>query len=159
MILLAIISTALRDIMILNNLLQDKTNQKSARYLLYILDNINNELFSELGPENIEVSNKEVLAAMVLNFSNCKMSTFFDKMIIDFLGYSVDYPIDFSFPFIDNNFHMKYKKQTKITNKRDILTYSKLIFNDVFKYIRSRKAEDESTFFRYIAAKFGLDFL
>lgn len=158
-ILLAIISTALRDIMILNNLLRDKANQESARYLLYILDNINNELFSELDPESTEVSNKEVLAAMVLNFSNCKMSTFFDKMIIDFLGNSVDYPIEFSFPFIDSNFHKKYEQLTKITNKRDILTYSKLMFDDVFKYIKSRKAEYESSFFRYIAAKFGLDFL
>jgi hypothetical protein len=158
-ILLAIISTALRDIMILNNLLRDKANQESARYLLYILDNINNELFSELDPESIEVSNKEVLAAMVLNFSNRKMSTFFDKMIIDFLGNSVDYPIEFSFPFIDSNFHKKYEQLTKITNKRDILTYSKLMFDDVFKYIKSRKAEYESSFFRYIAVKFGLDFL
>lgn len=157
--LLAIISTALRDIMILNKLLKDKNNQESARYLLYMLDNINNELFSELEPENIEGSNKEVLAAMVLNFSNCKMSTFFDKLIIDFLGNSIDYPIDFSFPFIDSNFHKKYEKLTKITNKMDILAFSKLIFNDVFKYIQSRKAEDESIFFRYIAAKFGLDFL
>ena len=154
-ILLAIISKALKDIMILNRLLHD--NKKSVRYLLYILDNIYKDILYELEPENIKKVKKELLATTLLNFSNCELSSFLNKIIFDFLGSCVDYPIDFYFPFIDDNFHIKYGGLTKLTNKEDILALSKLIFEDVFEYIQSRKAEDESNYLRYISMQFGLD--
>ncbi|MCD4844066.1 MAG: hypothetical protein K8R25_06220 [Methanosarcinales archaeon] len=102
--------------------------------------------------------NKEILSIMTLNFSNCKMSTFFDGLIINLLKTKVDYPIDFQFPFIDDNFQLKDKIENKITERSDILSFSNLIFEDVFHYIKNRKIEDESIFFRHIATQFTFDF-
>jgi hypothetical protein len=154
-ILLAIISTALRDIFVVNKLLQHDHNKKNARYLLYILENIYNNLFDELESDDIEM---DILSVMTLNFSNCKMSTFFDNLMIKLLKTKVNYPIDFQFPFIDNNFQLKDNIENKITERSDILSFSNLIFEDIFHYINNRKIEDESIFFRYIATQFTFDF-
>lgn len=154
-ILLAIISTTLRDILVLKRLLQCKSNKTNARYLLYILENIYSTLFIELESDDID---KDILSATALNFSNCKMSSFFDNLIINMLMTHVDYPIDFKFPFIDNNFQLKYNIENKITDRNDIISFSNLIFKDVFHYIKNRKIENESTFFRYIATQFAFEF-
>ena len=153
-ILLAIISTTLRDILVLIKLLQCQSNKTNARYLLYILENIYNTLSFEFDSDDID---KEILSATALNFSNCKMSTFFDSLVINLLKTHVDYPIDFQFPFIDNNFQLKDDIENKITGRDDIIFFSNLIFKDVFHYIKNRKIEDASIYFRYIATQFAFE--
>jgi len=157
-ILLAVISTYLRDIMILNRLLKDNNHKKGAKYLLYLLDNIKNEILFGEGLDLNDLD-KEVLAATLLNVSNCKLSTFFDKIIINFLGNILNYSIDFCFPFIDDSFCINCEILNNIKGREDIFNYSKSIFPEVYAHIQSRKSEEESNYCRYISLIFGKDFV
>lgn len=163
-ILLASICTLLRDIYVLNKLLASNTNKESARGLLYILENIIPELMSIMDLMSINDSDdftkdyKTTMATMILNFSNCKMSSILDCMMIDFLGEKVVYPINTLIPFIDHNFNTKKFNLNQVLSRDAILQYSLLIFQEAYQYLKDNKAEKESVCLRHFALIFGLDF-
>jgi uncharacterized protein YehS (DUF1456 family) len=163
-ILLASICTLLRDIYVLNKLLASNTNTDSARGLLYILENITTELMSIMDLMSINDSDdftkdyKKTMATMILNFSNCKMSSILDCMMIDFLGEKVGYPINTLIPFINNKFNTKKFNLNQVLSRDAILQYSLLIFQEASQYLKDNKAENESVCLRHFALIFGMDF-
>jgi hypothetical protein len=157
-ILLASICAFFRDIYALNKLLANNQNLDNARHLLYILENIKMESISIMDLSSFNEEQKKIIAAFIFNFSNCKMSTVLDCMMLDFLGNKTGYSINCIFPFIDYKFDSKNLNLDKVTDRNDILHYTQLMHNEVCEYLENNKAEEESLCLRSISLIYGMDF-